>query len=238
MYKNYSRLHSLEEKRNIRKSIVFLFLTGVLIIGIIFVGLPLVAKFAIFLGNLKKSNTLIEVNDITPPAPPRFEPSSDTVNAQSITINGTSESGATVSLYFNNNQKDIIANNEGSFSLLLNLIKGDNIFYATAKDKSGNISQKTQEFKIIFDNEPPKLEISSPTEGSKFFGAKQKQISIQGTTEKEANITINDRFVKVDENGQFNFSATLSDGENTFNIKSVDKAGNLTEKNLKVSFTS
>ena len=238
MYRNYSRLHSLEEKRNIRKSIVFLFLTGVLIIGIIFVGLPLVAKFAIFLGNLKKSNTPVEVSDITPPAPPRFEPFSDAVNSQSITINGTSESGATVSLYINGNQKDIIANNEGSFSLLLNLIKGDNIFYATAKDKSGNISQKTQEFKIIFDNEPPKLEISSPTEGSKFFGVKQKQISIQGTTEKEANITINDRFVKVDENGQFNFSATLSDGENTFNIKSVDKAGNLTEKNLKVSFTS
>jgi hypothetical protein len=238
MYRGYSRLHSLEEKRNIKKSILFIFLAAILIIGIIFVGLPMVAKFSIFLGNFKKSNAPVEVNDITPPAPPRFEPLPDATNISSLTIKGSSENAATIIISINNREEQVIANNNGFFSFSTSLLKGENTLWATAKDKSGNISQPSQKFIIIFDNEPPILEITAPNDNSQFYGIKQQQQQlIKGKTERDALLTINDRFVKVDENGDFSFFLILNDGENHINIKSSDKASNTSEKNIKLTYT-
>ncbi|MEJ2441808.1 MAG: hypothetical protein P8Y06_02730, partial [Patescibacteria group bacterium] len=74
-------------------------------------------------------------------------------------------------------------------------------------------------------------------EGKEFYGAKERQITIEGVTEEGVSLTINDRVVAVDEDGGFAFSTTLGEGENNFNIKSADKAGNQTEMDFKVSFT-
>jgi len=237
MARFYSRLRTTEEKRNIRTAVLLGGFTIVLIFGVFIFGLPTVAKFAAFLADLRKSGEPVEINDTTPPAPPRFDPLPEATNKMSVEVLGESEPGATVILIFNGENEEVVANNEGSFRRTFELNKGENTLRASAKDSSGNESQKTDAVSIIFDDDEPSLEISSPSDGSSFFGSKQRQLVIEGSTDPGSSLSINDRFVLVEEDGSFAFATTLSEGENTFNLKALDKAGNQTEKSFKVTFS-
>jgi len=237
MARFYSRLKTTEERRNLRTAVVLGLLTVLLIGGIFVFGLPVVAKFAAFLTDLRKSGEPVEVNDTTPPAPPRLDTLPEATNKTQIEVSGESEPGATVIISFNKKAQEVLADSEGSFRFTFDLKDGKNTLLALAKDTAGNESQKTDEFMLIFDDDEPSLNINSPSEGASFFGAKQRQVVIEGTTDSEASLAINERFVLVEEDGSFAFATTLSEGENTFNFKAQDKAGNQTEKSLKLTFT-
>jgi len=234
----YSRLSSVEERRNIRKAVLFVFLTIGALTLLFFVGIPLLGKFAAFVSDLAKSDKAITSDDKTPPAPPRFNTFPDFTNQDKVNLTGTTEPGTTVKLTFNGDGQEALSDKDGNFSFNLDLAAGDNLFTAIAVDPAGNLSQQTKDFKIVYDNKPPDLTIDSPPDGSQFFGSKQRQVTIQGTTEIQSQITINDRVVVVDDDGKFQFTTTLSEGENKFTVKSVDAAGNTTEKVLTLSFVS
>jgi hypothetical protein len=237
MRQPYSRLQSVEEKRNLRKAILFIVLSTAIIVLLIFVGVPLLGRLTVFVNDLRSGGKVVTQNDSIPPGPPRFNTFPAFTNQQSLTITGSSEPGVTVKLNFNGNQQEVLADKDGAFSFNLNLIGGDNYFSAVAVDPSGNQSQATKENQIIFDNKPPELTVNSPADGSSFFGSTERQITIQGVTEAGCQILINDRIVSVDDEGNFQFTTTLNDGSNTFNIKSTDQAGNSTEKSISLNFS-
>lgn len=238
MRKTYSRLASVEEKRNIRSALLFIVLTVGILTSLAFVGVPLLGKFTVFVSELGKSNKPITSTDTTPPAPPRFNTFPDFTNQKTVTISGNSETGATIKITFNGKEQSSLANKDGIFSVSFDLADGNNTFSAVAVDTAGNISQKTAENSIVFDTKAPDLTIDSPSDGSSFFGSKQQQVTIQGTTETGAQVTINDRIIAVDDNGKFQYTASLNDGGNTFVVKSTDQAGNTTEKDLTLNFSS
>ncbi len=237
MKKRYSRLARTEERQSIRRAILFTFLTIVSIFAFIFLGLPVLAKFAGFLTDLKKSGLPIERNDTTPPAPPRLESLPEYTNEFSVEVKGTTEAGASVILFLNDDEEELVVNKDGEFNFTFKLDKGENTVSVKARDAAGNESQETNVYKIIFDNEPPELEVTSPEDGKEFYGSKERQVSINGKTEESASVTINDRIVAVDASGNFTFVTTLSEGENGFTIKTEDKAGNSTEASLTLRFT-
>ena len=233
----YSRLASVEEKRNMRRAFIFTILTILAILGVLFYGLPSVARFAAFLSDLRKSSLPVDRNDTTPPAPPRLDRLPEATKEPEIEISGVTEEGATVILTLNGKDEEVVADADGKFRFSYSLRKGENQILAKAKDRTGNESQPTAGITVLFDNEAPKLDISAPADGSQFYGDGQRQLAIKGTTEVGITLTINDRIVKVEEDGTFTFATTLADGENSFNLKSADKAGNQTEKTLKVNFS-
>jgi len=233
----YSRLASVEEKRNMRRAFIFTILTILAILGVLFYGLPSVARFAAFLSDLRKSSLPVDRNDTTPPAPPRLDRLPEATKEPEIEISGVTEEGATVILTLNGKDEEVVADADGKFRFSYSLRKGENQILAKAKDRTGNESQPTAGITVLFDNEAPKLDISAPADGSQFYGDGQRQLAIKGTTEVGITLTINDRIVKVEEDGTFTFATTLADGENSFNLKSADKAGNQTEKALKVNFS-
>ena len=233
----YSRRAKLEEKQSIKNAFFFAGLTIVFLALFIFVGLPAIAKLAGFLGEIKKSTTPIEKQDTTPPAPPIISNLPDFTNSTSLEVMGTAEPGATLILVLNNQEKETLVNKEGEFALTIELKKGENKLFAYARDAAGNESQKTQIQKIIFDDQAPDLEIASPQDGQQFYGSKQRQINIRGQTEEGASVTINERIVAVNSQGEFSFTTTLAEGENQFTIKAEDRAGNSTEKTLTLYFT-
>jgi hypothetical protein len=147
------------------------------------------------------------------------------------------EEGATIIIYYNDNEESVVSDKEGLFTLNINLNKGENRISAIAKDLSGNESQKSDEITIVFDDEAPKLDITSPENNKEFFGSKQRQIIIEGNTEEGSSVTINERFVTVEEDGTFSFATTLTEGDNNFNIKASDIAGNSTETSLTFKFS-
>jgi len=233
-----SRLSRFEERKNLKSAAILGVITVVLVVLFIFFGLPAMAKFAAFLTDLRKSSLPVETNDTTPPAPPRLEPPPDSTNENSIDLAGSTEPGATIILSLNNNTEEVIANNDGQFIFTLKLNKGSNTISVLAKDTAGNESQKSESVTVLYDTDAPSVEISTPYDGQKFFGPKQRQIVITGSTESTAALTINERFVLVENNGAFTFTTSLSEGENIFDIKVQDKAGNSTQKAIKVSFAS
>jgi hypothetical protein len=124
-----------------------------------------------------------------------------------------------------------LADNGGSFTFNIDLSDGTSTFNAIAVDQAGNISQVTKDYQITFDKKVPDLSVTSPTDGSSFFGSNQRQVTIEGTTETDCAININDRMIAVDEEGVFQYTTTLG------NIKSIDLAGNSTEKSITLNFT-
>jgi hypothetical protein len=235
--KSYSRLASVEQKKNIKRAYSYIFLSILAVVFLVLFGIPLLVKFAGFVGDIAKSDKPVEINDITPPAPPHFDDIPDFVNNESIEITGTAESGATVRIRANNNDYEITANNEGVFTFMFNLKKGENSIDAIAIDSANNKSTQTQTQKIIFDSEEPKIEILSPSNGDNFYGSSQKQLNLKGTVDGVAEITINDRFVALKDDNSFVFNTSLNEGSNEFKIKAVDPAGNETETSITVNFS-
>lgn len=236
--KRYSRLASVEERRNFRNALFFVVLTIAVGAGLFFIGIPILGRFVGFISGIGHGNTPIAVNDNTPPAPPRFNSFPDFTNQKTVNINGSSEPGAKVILTFNSQEMETVVDKDGQFSFTdLSLKDGANDFSATAQDSAGNISLESKSFSITYDAKPPDLSIDSPGDGSQFFGSKERQVNIQGTTESGAQITVNDRIVVVDDSGKFQYTTSLNDGENKFTVKSTDKAGNSAEKDLTLSFS-
>ncbi len=234
----YSRLESVEERNNFKNAVIFIVLTIAVVVILVVVGIPTVGKVASFVSGLRGGNTPIALNDKTPPAPPTFGVFPDFTNQATINVSGTAEAGANVKLTFNGKEQDILVDKDGNFTFPnLALKSGDNTFFAFAIDPAGNISQKSVEKKVVYDNKPPILSIDSPADGSRFIGSGQRQVTIQGTTDSGAGITINDRIVSVDDAGKFQYTLTLNSGDNKFMVKSVDQAGNLTEKEFTLNFS-
>jgi len=233
----YSRLQSVEEKRNVRKAAYFVLLTIAAVILLFFYGIPVLGKFAGFVSDLGKSGKAISINDKTPPAPPRFDFLNSFTNQQNINIAGVTESGAVIKFTFNGNAEDSLADKDGRFQFSVQLASGENTYSAVAVDSAGNLSQQTQNYTITFDNKPPELTIENPSDGTQFFGSSQRQVTVNGATDTGSQITINDRVVAVDDNGKFQYTTTLNDGENKFTVKSVDGAGNTKEQSFTLNFT-
>jgi len=238
MRKTYSRLAKVEEQRNFRRAFIFSFLTLGFILLAFFYGIPTIAKIASFVGDLKKSSTPVDKNDTTPPGPPRINELPEAVNKKDLTVSGYGEAGATIILTLNNNNEEVVADADGNFSFSVSLTKGENILSAKAKDQAGNESISSKTYTVVFDDEAPKIDISSPSDGASFYGSREKQLTIKGSTKVNSTLTINDRLIKVEDDGSFSYTTSLNDGENSFHFKAADQAENQTEKDLKVNYSS
>lgn len=237
MRKFTRRFANTEERSNQRRAVLYIFSTITAFALLYFLGIPALGKLTAFVSSLKGNNNKISSSDVTPPPPPKFRNFPEFTNQQNLTLNGNTEAGATVKLTFDGTPQEVLSDNNGQFSFNIALQDGTNTFAATAVDQSGNQSQKTDDFQITFDKKVPDLEITSPGDSSSFFGSNQRQVTIQGKTEVDAGVTINDRIISVDDLGGFQYTTTLNEGANTFVVKSTDKAGNTTEKNLTLNFT-
>ncbi len=233
----YSRQQNIEARQNIKSAVLYIILTIGAILLILFFGIPLIGRIAAFFHDLRTSSSPIDQNDTTPPAPPKFELLPEFTNKTTLEINGRTESGATIKLAVNDKVVEIVANSEGKFNYDWTLWKGENKISAKSVDLAGNESQETEKFIVQYDDEPPNLDISSPQDGASFSGSRSRQISIVGKTESRSTVTINDRIVAVDIDGNFSYFTTLTDGENKFTLKARDRAGNEVEKSLTLHFT-
>ncbi len=236
--KRYSRLASVEERKNIKRAYWYVILSILAVIFLIFLGLPTLVRFAGFVGDVAKSDKPVEINDNTPPAPPQFNDLPEFTKEEKLEITGRSENGATISIRANNETSEVVANSDGDFNFVFNLNDGQNTIDAKAKDLSGNESTQTQTYTIVFDNKEPELEVTSPADGSSYFGSGQRQLSIKGTVNEVVDLTINGRVAAVKEDNTFSFATTLSEGENKFEVKAIDMSGNETSTSFTVNFTS
>jgi len=232
-----SLLTRKEEKRNLRKSFLYGFLTILLGIAIFFLGVPALIKLAVFVGKINSSSTPPEQTDNVPPSPPVFEPAFEATNSATISLSGFAESESTLKLFFNNEEKEVLVDNSGTFIFNdLKLKEGQNRIYAVAIDKVGNESSDSKRVSVLYDNEAPELEINQPQDGETITDDNNK-IEIVGQTEEGTDVLVNDHFVVVDSEGNFNYQISLDKGENEIKVLTEDSAGNQTEKIVKINYS-
>ncbi len=228
-----SRLAKKQEIKSLRKAVIFFLLSLGLILALIFLGIPLLIKFAIFIGNIRSSYTPNETENVIPPPPPRFKQTFEATNSAVIRLEGYADPDSLIDLYVSGiPQVKTSSKSDGTFVINnFKLTPGRNEISATVTDKSGKTSQLSRVIDIELDNIPPNLTIISPTNNSTYYGGNNR-VEIKGETDEATTITINDRFVIVDSRGEFNYPFILSLGENKIKIMAIDKAGNQKEEEL------
>ena len=237
MRKNYSRLAKVEEKKSMRQAVLFAVLSLTVIISFVFLGVPVLAKLASFAGDIKNGKNISLKDDNIVPTAPFFESLPEYTNANTLEIVGTTEAGSTVSISVNGKIVETISDDNGRFSAELGLQTGENNIKASAKDLAGNVSSESKTIKVTVDKDSPDLTITKPSNNTNFYGSKQKDVTIEGTTEQGASVTVNDKLATSDENGNFKIIITLSNDLNELLIKSIDKAGNSFEKTLSLTYS-
>lgn len=234
----HSRLMRREEKQSLRKAAIFFLLTLLILAGTIFLGIPALVKVAVFLAELKGSSLPVEQTDVIPPAPPRLDPLPEATKTNSIGLSGSAEAGANVEIYLNDRLVlTLVSDNDSHFiTEKIRLEEGKNSVYVIAFDKAGNKSSPSEKISIWFNDQPPDLSIEQPGDNSHFNGEKEKTITVQGKTEADVNLNLNDRLVIVGNEGNFSTTYSLNEGENKLTFIARDQAENETKKELTVFY--
>ena len=96
-----TRLAKIEERKSFKQALLFIFLTILSIVSLIFLGIPALTKLVIFLGEIKSSEIKPTASDTLSPPAPLLEPLNEAVNTELVTIKGFSEEGSLIKLVVN-----------------------------------------------------------------------------------------------------------------------------------------
>jgi len=220
------------KKRAIGLGILTLLLVGFLVIW----GIPFLIRFAVFLGDLRSSSEPEVVNDAIPPLPPKFSFIPEATNSATISVSGFAEKGAKLDIYFNEELfVETVSDESGEFEVeKVNLQEGANTIFAYAFDEAGNESEMSKRIEIVYDSQPPKLEVESPKESMVVY---DQRFEVKGKTDLEGvKVTVNDHVVMIEKEGQFTYPIDLAEGANKIKIIAEDMAGNKAESEATVTY--
>lgn len=227
-----------EEKKFTRKLITSLAIVAASGIFVIFFGLPLLAKIVFFTSGGSQKQTQNSTDTSLILLPPTLDPIVTATNSARINVSGYSISDAMITVVVNDEEgAKIPTDKDGKFNTSeITLKEGENKInvFVVKKDQE---SSPSATYVVNYKKSGPKIEISSPSNGAKIH-QDSRDIIIIGNTDEGNRLTINDRFVIVQNDGSFSFKVTLSDGDNTIKLQAIDEAGNKTDQELKVIFSS
>ena len=235
IYSSHSRLQKLEEKKNRKQAIVFTIFTILFILILLFVGFPAFVRLVGALGDVRSSQTKPDKADSIPPVVPTLTGEFEATSSSKTKVKGYGEPGSKIFLKINDvSDGENVVSEDGSYQFDITLEPGENQIIVYAKDLADNRSDDSRVLKIVYDSEAPKLEITAPKDGEKFYD--EKEIVVGGVTEVDASVRINDFISTVDTEGNYARRVQLTNGENEITVVAIDKAGNKTEQKVKVSY--
>jgi len=229
-----SRLENYQRKKG-NTRILFYFVILIALLYFIFTtGIKLLINSSIFISNIGKKNTQTESQipqDFT--LPPEILDYPTATNSAKANVSFRIALDKKYEIFVNDEsiKKDI--SNEEKITQEIDLKKGDNTFYVLMTDDKLMSKKTSPTIKIVYSDTKPKLEISSPNSGDK---VNREEISINGQTDKDIEIRINEMPVVLSSEYKFSQTVRLKEGENKFMIVAFDMAGNKTEKEITVSY--
>jgi hypothetical protein len=232
-----SRLNKTLEKETRRN--FFLVTFGLILIFILFIffGTRLLVQFSLLVEKKGDATSAVDQNAVFVP-PPQLDYLPDATNSPEITVKGSAVNGEKVQLFVNGKkfkETDITANNSFTFTNI-RLEKGVNTIKARTVSKDGKLSKYSDSINIHYLSDPPELSIYFPSDGQSFT-KENNPIRVSGKTSQGAKVTVNDFWAIVDDDGNYYYTLLLRGGENFIKVKAVDKAGNTTEREIKVTYS-
>lgn len=202
-----------------------------------FSGISLLSKLAVFSEKFRTGGDATN-DDLIAPPPPILNAPFQATNSAEFTLRGTAEPSSRV--YMSQNSIDPVNTttlSDGTFEFpLISLREGDNSFVAVAVDKADNKSRNSSTISIFFSKTPPKLEIDSPKNDQHFYGSSTR-IEIKGKTDPTARVTVNDRLMIVNQNGDFSTMYTPNKDDSKLTFVATDQAGNQTKKEVPIFYS-
>lgn len=184
----------------------------------------------------KNRNDTGSENNIKP-NPPILNEMPEATKEKEIDIKGYAGQNETIKLFVNGPEvASISSSDDGSFTFeKVKLNDGKNSLFAKSINTRNIESDKSKTYVINVDTKEPKLEITSLKDGDVIKNL-DKRILVSGKLDEEAEVSINDNVAIVKPELTFDFLLGVNEGEVKIKIVATDKAGNKTEKELKVTY--
>ena len=167
---------------------------------------------------------------------------SATINGDTVTVQGTTAAGATVSV----NDNVVTADSTGAFNTTISLDAGPNAIDVIATDNNNNQGEV-----LLMVNAMPitstatstlgasqgtlPLTVTSPIDSAT---VSTSTVTVQGQTTPGATVTVNGNSDVADANGNFSIDVSLDNGPNAIDVIATDDSGNQGEVLLMVNNTS
>lgn len=231
------RLQKHQQKKYQSQIIGYLVLLIILIIFIATVGIKLLIGTAFFVINFtQKNNKTHNANtssstDII--LPPEIFNIPTATNTAEITIQVRSTPEKKISFYVNDIKQKEITPEEETFEETITLDKGNNTLSLVMDDPTTKTKKTSRTYTIIYKDEKPTLEITSPHDLDK---TSKNEIQIEGTTQNEVTIRINNSPIVVDSEGKFTYTMKLKEGENHIVVEAQDIADNRETKEMTIYY--
>jgi hypothetical protein len=231
-----SRMRSNIKRQAIHNVILVIGGFIILIVILTFFGPYLLTNFSLFVENSQGNNqatTSASSQTDGYVAPPTLNPVVIATNKPQVDVSGFGQKNQTITLYVNGQIMDKTSVNDDSqfhFSSI-QLQQGQNTIKVKAQSDNKQ-SDYSNVDTISYLKNPPNLSISSPQDGQGFSKSSSPSVSINGTTDPGANVTVNGSWAIVDDTGKFSFLYTLKDGD--IKVVATDKAGNQTTKEFHI----
>lgn len=227
----------LEERKATTRLILAAVGTVALIIFLLLFGLKILVGFSLLVdklrGNSPQSTSLTQ-SFLSPPV---LDPLPEATNSAQIKVSGHAAPGLTAIIYLNGTEtKKLTVETDGAFKALVTVPnEGELAVSAKVLDDKGNSSDLSEVMKIMITNKAPVLEITAPLDNAVISGDDNK-ILVTGKVEEDVQVTVNDRFVVVQNDGSFSIRFPLPEGDTILRIVATDTAGNQTKIERKVIY--
>jgi hypothetical protein len=231
-----SRLSRSAERKLTKK--LFLAITGSigLVIFILIFGLKILINFSLIVDKLRGTEkNITDTSSLI--LPPTLDPLPYATNSAVLSISGRGKNGLGVIVYLNGKEyRKLKVDDNGTFSIRdITFKEGTNTLHAQLFDIQGNKSGLSATESVTINKKQPDLEISSPKNGDTINGD-NSIVVINGKTNEENTVTVNDRIAVVGVNGVFSLRFPLNEGDNSLAITATDPAGNQKKEEVKVTY--
>lgn len=233
----YSRLTRVSDRKEKRRLVLAIAgIIGIFVLILAF-GVKALIGFSLLVEKLRGASPATTQQTQTTILPPTLDPPSSATNSATISVTGKGQAELTLILYVNGKEfKQTAVQKDGTFSLSsVPLTTGANTISAKLTDTKGNVSDLSNIVSVIYGNTPPKLVISDPADNSTVNGD-PNTVTINGMTDDNVTVTINDRMVVIKTDNSFSYNYPLNEGDNILNIVATDASGNQTTIQRKVTY--
>jgi len=171
------------------------------------------------------------------PTPPIFSDVPEATSSAAISVGGFAQPGVDVVLILDGSEhKRSLTDDAGIFEFDdVPLTEGENRMYVYAVSSRGQESEKSRTYTVLVDRTAPELTLSAPADGEVFRGQEQRIASFQGLVSEEGTkVYVGERMAIVTNDKTFELSYQLAEGDQDIVVKAVDKAGNVSERQLRL----
>ncbi len=232
-----SRLGRFENRKAQKRLLIAIGGSIGILLFIALFGLKMLVGFSLLVDRLRGASTSNQQTQSNLLLPPVIDPLPEATFSSTLSITGRGTAKNQVIVYIDDKQfKKFAVNDDGTFALSdIPVDEGEVSISSKITDDKGNTSDLSNIVHVTVDRKPPTLEVSKPDDGAKIQDGTHKA-TIEGKTDEDGRVTINDRIVVVRSGGTFTYAMPLSDGENTLKIVATDPAGNQTTIERRVTY--